>query len=37
MHELMGNIHEAISGVLEVMRENGTEPEANIQILELVA
>ncbi len=34
--ELMGNIREAISGVLEVMKANGTTPESNIQILDLV-
>jgi predicted RNase H-like HicB family nuclease len=35
MDELMGNIREAISGVLEVMNARGTKPEPNIQILEL--
>jgi predicted RNase H-like HicB family nuclease len=33
--ELMENVREAVSGVLEVLREQGREPEANIQILEL--
>jgi len=35
MDELMTNIREAISGVLEVMKEEGREPEPNIQILEV--
>jgi predicted RNase H-like HicB family nuclease len=33
--ELMANVREAITGVLEVMRERGARPEANIQILEV--
>jgi predicted RNase H-like HicB family nuclease len=33
--ELMENVREAISGVLEVMKVNGTEPEPNIQVLDL--
>lgn len=33
--ELMENIREAISGVLEVMKANGTQPESNVQVLEL--
>ena len=33
--ELMDNIREAIAGVLEVMEEQGTSPEANIQILDV--
>ena len=33
--ELMHNIREAITGVLEVMQEQGREPEANIQILDV--
>ncbi len=33
--ELMANVREAISGVLEVMAANGTQPESNIQILDL--
>ena len=33
--ELMANIREAITGVLEVMKEQGAQPEANIQILDV--
>ena len=33
--ELMENVREAISGVLDVMKANGTKPEPNIQILDL--
>ena len=33
--ELMANVREAITGVLEVMKEQGTHPEANIQILDV--
>jgi predicted RNase H-like HicB family nuclease len=33
--ELRENIREAIAGVLEVMREQGRQPEPNIQILEI--
>jgi len=33
--ELMENIREAIAGVLEVMKDQGTRPEANIQILDV--
>jgi len=33
--ELMENVREAISGVLEVMKEQGKRPEANIQILDV--
>jgi predicted RNase H-like HicB family nuclease len=33
--ELMANLRKAITGVLEVMRERGAHPEANIQILEV--
>jgi predicted RNase H-like HicB family nuclease len=33
--ELMANVREAISGVLEVMQERGARPEANIQILDV--
>jgi predicted RNase H-like HicB family nuclease len=32
--ELKDNIREAIAGVLEVMKEQGQEPDANIQILD---
>jgi predicted RNase H-like HicB family nuclease len=33
--ELMANVREAITGVLEVMSERGVRPEANIQILDV--
>jgi predicted RNase H-like HicB family nuclease len=33
--ELKDNIREAIAGVLEVMREQGQEPDGNIQILDV--
>jgi len=33
--ELMANVREAITGVLEVMREQGAQPEANIRILDV--
>ena len=33
--ELKDNIREAIAGVLEVMKEQGQEPDANIQILDV--
>ena len=35
IEELMVNIREAIAGVLEVMKEQGARPEANIQILDV--
>ena len=35
MEELLANIREAISGVLEVMQQEGREPNANVQILEV--
>ena len=35
MEELMANVREAISGVLEVMKEQGARPETNIQILDV--
>jgi predicted RNase H-like HicB family nuclease len=35
INELKDNIREAIVGVLEVMREHGQEPDANIQILDV--
>jgi predicted RNase H-like HicB family nuclease len=35
MDEVMANIREAIAGVLEVMREEGRQPEPNIQILDV--
>jgi len=31
----MGNVREAIMGVLEVMKEQGRQPESNIQILDV--
>jgi antitoxin HicB len=34
--ELMPNVREAITGVLEVMEKQGTHTEANIQILDVV-
>jgi predicted RNase H-like HicB family nuclease len=33
--ELKENIREAIAGVIEVLREQGQEPDANIQILDV--
>ena len=33
--ELMDNVREAITGVLEVMKEQGSQPESNIQILDI--
>jgi hypothetical protein len=33
--ELKHNIREAIAGVLEVLREQGREPDSNIQILDV--
>jgi predicted RNase H-like HicB family nuclease len=33
--ELERNIREAIAGVLEVMREQGQEPDSKIQILDV--
>jgi predicted RNase H-like HicB family nuclease len=33
--ELKANVREAIAGVLEVMREQGKQPEPNIQILDI--
>lgn len=35
IEELMARIREAITGVLEVMKEQGARPEANIQILDV--
>ena len=35
MNELMENVREAITGVLEVMKEQGRQPESNIQILDI--
>ncbi len=34
--ELMQNLREAITGVLAVMREQGAEPESNVQLLDIV-
>ena len=33
--ELRARVREAIAGVLEVMREQGKQPEPNIQILDI--
>ena len=33
MDEVMENVRDAIAGVLEVMKEQGRQPESNIQIL----
>ena len=35
VEELLDNVREAISGVIEVMKEKGTKPESNIQILDI--
>ena len=35
MDELKHNIREAIAGVLEVLREQGREPDSNIQIMDV--
>jgi predicted RNase H-like HicB family nuclease len=35
MDELKHNIREAITGVLEVLRGQGREPDSNIQILDV--
>jgi predicted RNase H-like HicB family nuclease len=35
VEELLENIREAMSGVLEVLREEGQEPELKIRILEI--
>ena len=35
IEELMGNVREAVAGVLEVMKEQGKRPEANIRILDV--
>jgi predicted RNase H-like HicB family nuclease len=35
INELKDNIREAIVGVLDVMKEQGLEPDANIQILDV--
>ena len=33
--ELMDNVREAIAGVLEVLKEQGRQPESNIRILDV--
>jgi len=33
--ELQHNIREAIAGVLEVLKEQGREPDSNVQILDV--
>jgi predicted RNase H-like HicB family nuclease len=33
--ELMDNVREAIAGVLAVMKDQGSRPESNIQILDV--
>ena len=35
LDEVRHNIREAIKGVVEVLREQGREPESNIQILDI--
>ena len=35
INELMDNVREAITAVLEVMKAQGKQPEANIQILDI--
>ena len=35
VEELMANLREAVQGVLEVMREQGSSPEPDVQIMEL--
>jgi predicted RNase H-like HicB family nuclease len=35
VEELKHNIREAIAGVLEVLKEQGQEPDSNIQILDV--
>jgi len=35
LDELKENIREAIAGVLEVMKEQGTKPEPNVQIMDI--
>jgi predicted RNase H-like HicB family nuclease len=35
VQELLENIREAVTGVLEVLREQGQEPESNIRVLEI--
>jgi predicted RNase H-like HicB family nuclease len=35
IHEVLENVREAITGALEVMKEQGRQPEPNIQILDV--
>jgi predicted RNase H-like HicB family nuclease len=35
VEELLENVREAIAGVLEVMKAQGSHPESNIQILDI--
>lgn len=35
MDELLSNVREAIAAVLEVMKEQGKQPEPNIQVLDI--
>jgi predicted RNase H-like HicB family nuclease len=35
VEELMDNLREAITGMLAVMKEQGAQPESNIQILDI--
>ena len=35
IEELMDNVREAIAGVRDVLREQGRQPESNIQILDV--
>lgn len=35
MDELLANLREAAQGVLEVLREQGQQPEPNVQFLEI--
>jgi predicted RNase H-like HicB family nuclease len=35
VQDLLANVREAIAGTLEVMKEEGTEPESNVQVLEV--
>ncbi len=33
--ELLDRVREAITGILDVLREQGTEPESNVRILDI--
>lgn len=35
MDELLSNVREAIAAVLEVMKEQGKQPEPNVQVLDI--